>query len=127
MVSSYLLSSLGFCLGQEGGCPSHRVPVYSQPGVHLNCLHYNVSFLATWYSQVKVVILGQDPYHGPNQAHGLCFSVQRPVPPPPRYNCFMDGSSPITVTLAQMCTFQIAGMPVWGSGFCGGEGWSCAL
>lgn len=35
--------------------------------------------------QVKVVILGQDPYHGPNQAHGLCFSVQKPVPPPPRY------------------------------------------
>lgn len=35
--------------------------------------------------QVKVVILGQDPYHGPKQAHGLCFSVQRPVPPPPRY------------------------------------------
>ncbi|XP_006640276.2 uracil-DNA glycosylase isoform X2 [Lepisosteus oculatus] len=32
---------------------------------------------------VKVVILGQDPYHGPGQAHGLCFSVQRPVPPPP--------------------------------------------
>ncbi|CAJ1068780.1 uracil DNA glycosylase a [Xyrichtys novacula] len=32
---------------------------------------------------VKVVILGQDPYHGPNQAHGLCFSVRRPVPPPP--------------------------------------------
>ncbi|GAB5579139.1 uracil-DNA glycosylase [Prionailurus iriomotensis] len=33
--------------------------------------------------RVKVVILGQDPYHGPNQAHGLCFSVQRPIPPPP--------------------------------------------
>ncbi|XP_038671154.1 uracil-DNA glycosylase-like [Scyliorhinus canicula] len=32
---------------------------------------------------VKVVILGQDPYHGPKQAHGLCFSVKRPVPPPP--------------------------------------------
>ncbi|KAM3611541.1 uncharacterized protein V6R79_020200 [Siganus canaliculatus] len=32
---------------------------------------------------VKVVILGQDPYHGPNQAHGLCFSVKRPVAPPP--------------------------------------------
>ncbi|KAM9858882.1 uracil-DNA glycosylase [Aulostomus maculatus] len=32
---------------------------------------------------VKVVILGQDPYHGPSQAHGLCFSVKRPVPPPP--------------------------------------------
>ncbi|KAB1255560.1 Uracil-DNA glycosylase [Camelus dromedarius] len=37
-----------------------------------------------YFIKVKVVILGQDPYHGPNQAHGLCFSVQRPVPPPPR-------------------------------------------
>lgn len=34
-------------------------------------------------SQVKVVILGQDPYHGPGQAHGLCFSVRRGVVPPP--------------------------------------------
>jgi len=32
---------------------------------------------------VKVVILGQDPYHGPGQAHGLCFSVRPDVPPPP--------------------------------------------
>nr|XP_053634004.1 uracil-DNA glycosylase-like isoform X1 [Cherax quadricarinatus] len=32
---------------------------------------------------IKVVILGQDPYHGPRQAHGLCFSVQMGVPPPP--------------------------------------------
>lgn len=34
-------------------------------------------------SAVKAVILGQDPYHGPGQAHGLCFSVRRGVPPPP--------------------------------------------
>lgn len=34
-------------------------------------------------AQVKVVILGQDPYHGPGQAHGLCFSVRRGVAPPP--------------------------------------------
>ncbi|KAI8336281.1 uracil-DNA glycosylase-like protein [Chlamydoabsidia padenii] len=34
-------------------------------------------------SNVKVVIIGQDPYHGPNQAHGLCFSVVKGVPPPP--------------------------------------------
>lgn len=34
-------------------------------------------------SRVKVVILGQDPYHGPNQAHGLCFSVQKGIPTPP--------------------------------------------
>jgi len=33
--------------------------------------------------QVKIVILGQDPYHGPRQAHGLSFSVQKGVPPPP--------------------------------------------
>ncbi|WP_287815443.1 uracil-DNA glycosylase [Pseudomonas sp.] len=33
--------------------------------------------------QVKVVILGQDPYHGPGQAHGLCFSVQPGIPAPP--------------------------------------------
>lgn len=33
--------------------------------------------------RVKVVILGQDPYHGPNQAHGLCFSVRPEVPVPP--------------------------------------------
>jgi uracil-DNA glycosylase len=37
----------------------------------------------TPFDQVKVVILGQDPYHGPKQAHGLCFSVQEGVPPPP--------------------------------------------
>ena len=37
----------------------------------------------TSYEDVKVVILGQDPYHGPNQAHGLCFSVQKGVVQPP--------------------------------------------
>jgi uracil-DNA glycosylase len=38
---------------------------------------------ATPFDQVKVVILGQDPYHGPGQAHGLCFSVRSGVPVPP--------------------------------------------
>jgi uracil-DNA glycosylase len=38
---------------------------------------------ATPFDKVKVVILGQDPYHGPNQAHGLCFSVMPGVPAPP--------------------------------------------
>lgn len=37
----------------------------------------------TPFDRVKVVILGQDPYHGPGQAHGLCFSVQPGVDPPP--------------------------------------------
>lgn len=35
------------------------------------------------FSKVKVVILGQDPYHNPNQAHGLCFSVADEIAPPP--------------------------------------------
>ena len=38
---------------------------------------------ATPYAATKVMILGQDPYHGPNQAHGLCFSVRRGVRVPP--------------------------------------------
>lgn len=37
----------------------------------------------TSFSDTKVVILGQDPYHGPNQAHGLCFSVKRGIELPP--------------------------------------------
>ncbi len=37
----------------------------------------------TSYSDVKAVILGQDPYHGPGQAHGLCFSVKKGVEAPP--------------------------------------------
>lgn len=38
---------------------------------------------ATPFHDVKVVVIGQDPYHGPNQAHGLSFSVKPGVPPPP--------------------------------------------
>ncbi|MGJ7902703.1 uracil-DNA glycosylase [Lysobacter sp. 1R34A] len=41
------------------------------------------AFDATPFDQVKVVVLGQDPYHGYGQAHGLCFSVQPGVPVPP--------------------------------------------
>ena len=37
----------------------------------------------TSFKDTKVVILGQDPYHGAGQAHGLCFSVKKGVPPPP--------------------------------------------
>ena len=41
------------------------------------------AFSHTPFDKVKVVIIGQDPYHGPGQAHGLCFSVQDGVAPPP--------------------------------------------
>ena len=38
------------------------------------------------FGDTKVVIIGQDPYHGPGQAHGLCFSVKEGVTPPPSLN-----------------------------------------
>ncbi|MDR4988274.1 MAG: uracil-DNA glycosylase [Bacteroidales bacterium] len=41
------------------------------------------AFNNTPFDSVKVVLLGQDPYHGPGQAHGLCFSVNYGVPKPP--------------------------------------------
>ncbi|MGB3007872.1 MAG: uracil-DNA glycosylase [Chitinophagaceae bacterium] len=41
------------------------------------------AFNTTPFDKVKVVIIGQDPYHGAGQAHGLCFSVQNGVLPPP--------------------------------------------
>lgn len=41
------------------------------------------AFDCTPFDKVKVVIIGQDPYHNPGQAHGLCFSVADGVPPPP--------------------------------------------
>lgn len=43
---------------------------------------YN-AFKYTSYNDVKAVIIGQDPYHGVGQAHGLCFSVKKGVAPPP--------------------------------------------
>lgn len=48
----------------------------------------------TDYRAVKAVILGQDPYHGPGQAHGLSFSVQGSTPPPPSLvNIFKEYSA----------------------------------
>lgn len=53
----------------------------------------------TPYAEVKVLILGQDPYHGPGQAHGLCFSVRPPVPPPPSLqNIFTELEADLGVT-----------------------------
>lgn len=51
--------------------------IYPPGGLIFNALD------STPFDAVKVVLLGQDPYHGPGQAHGLCFSVPEGVPPPP--------------------------------------------
>ncbi len=52
------------------------------------------AFDATPFDRVKVVILGQDPYHGRHQAHGLCFSVNAGIPAPPSLkNIFAEVSA----------------------------------
>ena len=50
------------------------------------------------FEKVKVVIIGQDPYHGPGQAHGLCFSVRDGIEfPPSLKNIFKEISSDLTI------------------------------
>jgi len=57
---------------------------------------------STPLSKVKVVILGQDPYHGPGQAHGLCFSVQHGVRPPPSLvNVFKELNADLGVPIPE--------------------------
>ncbi len=58
------------------------------------------AFALTPFDAVRVVILGQDPYHGAGQAHGLCFSVPRGVPPPPSLqNIFVELNRDIGVPI----------------------------
>src|SRR3979490_3017637 len=61
-------------LRQEYACGKE---IYRPASLIFNALNL------TPLERVKVVILGQGPYHGPGQAHGLCFSVQPGVPAPP--------------------------------------------
>lgn len=56
----------------------------------------------TSYSDVKAVLLGQDPYHGPGQAHGLCFSVRPGIPQPPSLrNIFTELSQDMGLPVPQ--------------------------
>lgn len=56
---------------------SQKKTIFPKGKEYFNAFNY------TPFAAVKVVILGQDPYHGPGQAHGLCFSVRPGVPLPP--------------------------------------------
>jgi len=59
------------------------------------------AFNQTPFNKVRVVILGQDPYHGAGQAHGLCFSVQDGVQPPPSLiNIYKEIESDIGVGMS---------------------------
>ncbi len=56
------------------------------------------AFLLTPFDKVEVVIVGQDPYHGPGQAHGLCFSVPQGINPPPSLkNIFKEIESDLAI------------------------------
>ena len=58
------------------------------------------AFNLTKFEEVKVVILGQDPYHGAGQAHGLSFSVENGVTPPPSLkNIFKEMKSDLSLTM----------------------------
>ena len=55
---------------------------------------------ATSCKDTKVVLLGQDPYHGPGQAHGMCFSVKKGVEPPPSLvNIFKELVDDVGITM----------------------------
>jgi uracil-DNA glycosylase len=58
------------------------------------------AFNTTDFDQIKVVILGQDPYHGPGQAHGLSFSVPKGIKPPPSLvNIFKEIQSDLGIPM----------------------------
>lgn len=69
----YMQGLRAFLLGEK----SANKTIYPEGKLIFNALN------STPLDQVKVVILGQDPYHGPGQAHGLCFSVQPGIDVPP--------------------------------------------
>lgn len=74
----------------------HGKTIYPPSKLWFNALDH------TPFSRVKVVILGQDPYHGPQQAHGLCFSVMDGVPPPPSLrNIFTELKRDLGITIPQ--------------------------
>jgi uracil-DNA glycosylase len=60
-----------------------RREISSQKIIYPKGNEYFAAFNATPFDKVKVVVLGQDPYHGPGPAHGLCFSVPHGVDSPP--------------------------------------------
>src|SRR5690625_2237780 len=68
----YYRSLREFLIGEYRGGP-----VYPDAHDIFAALHY------TPFAETKVCILGQDPYHGPGQAHGLSFSVKPGIQPPP--------------------------------------------
>lgn len=75
---------------------------YSHYHVYPNMYDIFNALKYTDFNDVKAVILGQDPYHGPGQAHGLCFSVKKGVVPPPSLkNIFKELHDDLGLTAPQ--------------------------
>ena len=65
------------------------------------------AFDSTPLNKVKVVIIGQDPYHGPGQAHGLCFSVEKETKiPPSLQNIYKELKSDLNITIPSSGNLQ---------------------
>ena len=78
--------------------------IYPKPENVFNALNY------CSYKDIKVVIIGQDPYHEPNQAHGLCFSVENGVDYPPSLkNIFKELKQELNVNI------QTGNLSAWAS------------
>jgi uracil-DNA glycosylase len=84
----YIAELIDFLKNEYSG----TLPIYPDKHLIFNALWH------TPYDKVKVVIIGQDPYHGEGQAHGLCFSVQAGVPlPPSLQNIFKELESDLGI------------------------------
>lgn len=104
--SSVYYQNLRKFLVDEYNTPNY--PIYPPTQDIFNALRY------TSYKDAKVVILGQDPYHGEGQAHGLCFSVKKGITPPPSLvNIFKEQASDVGITIpnhGELTTWAIQGV-----------------
>lgn len=90
-LSSPYMTELAAFVKRERGS---KIAVYPPEELVFN------AFYKTPFSGVKVVIVGQDPYHGPGQAHGLSFSVPKGVAPPPSLqNIFKELQSDLNLEI----------------------------
>ena len=82
------------------GLRKFLIDEYKSRTIYPNMYNIFGALKHTSYKDTKVMILGQDPYHGPNQAHGLAFSVQPGVRiPPSLLNMYKELSSTTDTTI----------------------------
>lgn len=90
-AKDYMQSLREFLVAEK---KQHRV-------IYPHSKHTFAAFDITPFDDIKVVILGQDPYHGPGQAHGLCFSVPESIPlPPSLVNIYKEIQSDLDITMS---------------------------